>query len=111
MVIVALRLDESGLAEAEYVSVELPEPPDPPFEIVSHGVSLVDAQLVTLVAVTVAVPVCADALRTAGDGATATIATVGTATPAWSTVTVAVVLPCATVMMPVRAGPVFACTA
>ena len=110
MVIVPVRLDESGLAEAEYVSVELPEPPEPPFVIVSHGASLVDAQFVTALAVTVAVPVCADALRFAGDGARATIAIVGVATPAWSTVKVAVVLPCAMVMVPVRAGPVFACT-
>ena len=113
MVIVPCRLDEPELTCAEYVNVELPELPEPPFVIASHGASLLDAQLVTLLAVTVAVPVCADELRTAGDGASATIARVGVAVApaAWFTVKVAAVLPCATVMVPVRAGPVFPCTA
>ena len=82
MVIVPCRLDEPELACAEYVSVELPDAPEPPFVIVSHDpVELaVAVHALTPLAVTVAVPVCADAASDAGLGASAAMATTGSIT-------------------------------
>ena len=71
------RLDAPTFACAAYVSVALPDPPEPPLEIVSHEASLLDVQLVTLLAVTVAVPVCADGVSKAGLGVNATMPSVG----------------------------------
>jgi hypothetical protein len=78
-VIVPCRLDEPVLACAAYVSVELPAPPEPPIVIVSHEPVevAVAVHAPTFVAVTVAVPVCAEAVSEAGLGNNGTMAIVG----------------------------------
>jgi hypothetical protein len=63
-----------------------------------------------LAAVTVADAGPPDALGDAAAGAMFSVG-VGVAPAIWFTVNVADVLPWATVMVPLRAGPVFACTA
>ena len=91
----------------------LPLPPDPPLATVSQGdVGLTElVQLVTLAAVTVAVPVCAADDNDAGEGDSATMATVGVgAVPACVTDNVTDVAPVAlTVIVALREFvPVFA---
>jgi len=107
IVIVPNRLDVAPFACAEKVSVTLPEPPEPPLGIVSQAALLLDVQLVTPLAVTVAVPFCAVPTIDTVGGVMVNVGVV----PACVTVNVAAVAPVALiVIVPCRlAEPALAC--